>query len=429
VIEEAIWALDSDLSNQTIKKVLIEKGKVSQDTCRTLPFREPDQRTRLSSYCTLVVIAGVNKDPLLVAKEYITATQGRVATRLTDRVSRGVTLLSLQKERFDSAEGLYLRLAVNRLTNKWQDSIELISRNLKQLDSSKSPQNKIELRFILDRANMSSRGKDETFAQNDANNLARLIDAFSGEVEIKRYGCTTLAPYVAMTSPFDTERVTEKELVKTLDSVCATAGLPRPDPSQSSPPAASGISGGAKPTNDRVGRDIQASQNPRAATAPPTSFDKALYDCNQGEVSGCAPAAIALLSPNPPTMYQSLSKEQRLDVAEKILLNGVKKDDPGSLAVLYDIYENSLDSSKRPTSQRYLATLLSKGDPAGLLRQEIQSLPKDPVSGIFGSVLLRPQYAAACDRIRQLAQGDRLTSYDKTIADNAYNGVMCRSLR
>ncbi len=429
VIEEAIWALDSDLSNQTIKKILVEKGKVNQDTCRTLPFREPDQRTRLSSYCTLVVIAGVNKDPLLVAKEYITATQGRVATRLTDRVSRGVTLLSLQKERFDSSEGLYLRLAVNRLTNKWQDSIELISKNLKQLESSKSPQNKIELRFILDRANMSSRSWDKAFVQNDANNLARLIDAFSGEIEIKKYGCTTLAPYVAMTSPYDTEKVAEKELIKTLDSICATAGLARPDPKQTSPQAVPSIPSGEQPTKDQVGNDTRALQTPRTGTAPPTSFDKALYDCNQGEVSGCAPAAIALLSPNPPTMYQSLSKEQRLDVAEKILLNGVKKDDPGSLAVLYDIYENSLDSSKRPTSQRYLATLLSKGDPAGLLRQEIQSLPKDPVSGILGSVLLRTKYAAACDRIRQLAQGDRLTSYDKTIADNAYNGIMCKSLR
>ncbi len=429
VIEEAVWSLDNDLSNQTIKKILHEKGKVSQDTCRTLPFREPDQRARLSSYCTLVVIAGINKDPLVVAKEYITATQGRVATRLTDRVSRGVALLSLQKERFDSAEGIYLRLEVNRLSNKWRDSIELISRNLKQLSSSKSPQNRIELGFILDRANMSSRSNDKTFAQIDANDVARLIDAFSGEVEIKKYGCTTLAPYVAMTSPFDTEKATEKELVKALDGICSAAGLPRPDPSQSSPPATPGNSGGAKLSSDRVGNDIQASQTQRLATGIQTDFDKVFYDCNQGEVSGCAPAAIALLSPNPPAMFQSLSKEERLRVAERILLSGVKTDDPGSLAVLYDIYENGLESDKRKNSQQYLSTLLSKGDPAGLLRQEIQSLPKDPVSGLVGGLLLREKHAKACDRIRQLAQGNRLTDYDKKIANDAYNGIMCRSLR
>jgi hypothetical protein len=425
VIEEAVWALDGDLSNQAVKKTLLEKGRLSQETCRTLPFRDPDQRVRLSSYCTLVVIAGANKNPLIVAKEYITGTQGRVGTRQLVRVRRGLTLLALQKEVFDSIDGIYLQLEANRLTNKWQDSIELMGKNFRRLDSSKSPQNRTNLMFLLEKTE-----SDRSFTQLNANDLARLIDAFNGEIETKKLACNVLAPFVDKSSEHDTEKIAQKELIKSLESICTTVGLARPDPSKQPIRISSASSpNAARPTSDQAAAAAQPTQGQPKATTPPAGFDKSLYDCNQGEVSGCAPAAIALLSPNPPTMYQSLSKEQRLDVAEKILLNGVKKDDPGSLAVLYDIYESSLDSSKRPTSQKYLSILLAKGEPAGLLRQEIQSLPKDPISGVIGGVLLRPKYAASCDRIRQLAQENRLTEYDKTIANNAYNGIMCKSLR
>ena len=429
IIEEAIWALDSNLSNQTIKKALLEKGKISQDACRTLPSREIDQRIRLSSYCTLVVIAGGNKDPSIAAREYITATQGRSSTRQAVGVSRGLTLLTLQKEVFDSIDGIYLRLEANRVTRKWRESMELIGRNLKKLDSSGSKQNQNHLRFLLNQALPRPQG-DPEFSQDNARELAQIIDAFTGEVEIKKTSCSVLAPWVAATSDYDTEKISEKQLVKSLESICAAVGLTRTEPSkQPTPLSLPEFSSPSRQNSDQAKPGAQPTQTQHKSLSQTANFDKSLYDCNQGLVSGCAPAAIALLSPNPPTMYQSLSKEQRLDVAEKILLNGVKKDDPGSLAVLYDIYETSLDSSKRPTSQRYLSTLLAKGDPAGLLRQEIQSLPKDPISGILGGVLLRPKYAAACDRIRQLAQENRLTDYDKTIASNTYDGIMCKSLR
>ena len=135
------------------------------------------------------------------------------------------------------------------------------------------------------------------------------------------------------------------------------------------------------------------------------------------------------MSRSPPAMYQSLTKEQREDVAEKLLLNGVKTEDPASLATLWDIYEFGLDSTKRPIAQRYLTILLSKGHPSGLLRQEIQVLPRELIGGILGQIAMRNRYVAACERIKKFIDNNQLNSYDREVANRVYDGPMCKSLR
>lgn len=434
LIEDAIWILDPDLTNRTIKTILTDKGKLSQETCRTLPFREADQRSRFSAYCALVVISGQNKNPIISAREYISGTQGRVGTRTSERVPKGLKLLSLQQEVFDSLDGIYLRLEASRSQGDWRSSFEIIRKNLKLLSQSKSPLNERELRYILDRANISSSNRDRNIEQPDAKDLAELVDSFPDQIELKKYACAVLTPYTRSdyTSEQDPERVTLKALGQSLDSLCTTAGVKRPDPAANPPPPMPSVAAvTTTKTNVPPEQDGRANkaENVRRDVSETTNFDKALFDCNQGNHSGCGPAAQAILGNSPPAMYQSLTKEQREEVAERLLINGAKTEDPASLATLWDIYESGLDSSKRPIAQRYLTILLSKGHLSGLLRQEIQVLPRELIGGLLGQIAMRNRYVTACDKIKRFIDGNQLNSYDREVANKVYNGPMCKSLR
>ena len=434
LIEDAIWILDPDLTNRAIKTILSNKGKVSQDICRQLPFREADQRSRFSAYCTLVVISGQNKNPIISAREYINGTQGRVGIRSSERVPKGLKLLGLQQDSFDSLDGINLRLEASRSQGDWRASFEILSKNLKLLSQSKPPVNERELTYILDRANFSSSNRDKSIQQPDAKDLAQLVDSFPDQIEVKKYACAVLAPYTreAETNEQDTERTTLKALIQSLDSLCTAAGLKRPDPAANPPPPKPPVAVASTSRSDAPREQHSRSdkvENVQRNVSEPTNFDKALFDCNQGNHSGCGPAAQAILSRSPPAMYQSLTKEQREDVAEKLLLNGVKTEDPASLATLWDIYEFGLDSTKRPIAQRYLTILLSKGHPSGLLRQEIQVLPRELIGGILGQIAMRNRYVAACERIKKFIDGNQLNSYDREVANRVYDGPMCKSLR
>jgi hypothetical protein len=430
LIEEAIWTLDPDLTNRTIKATLIEKGKVSQETCLSLPFREPDQRVRFSSYCALVVIAGVNKNPLISAREYVNGTQGRVGVRTPDRVPKGLKLLSLQKDVYESLDGILLQMEAARNLVDWRRSLELFQQNIKALAQSKSPLIEREVRYILDRVNISSQTRDDSrFFQADAKELSELIDSLPGEVELKKYACAVLAPYIGpdYTHPHDFLGKGAEALTQALERLCTSAGIKRPDP-KTKPPAPDESTRRTSPAQSPNSEIQQSPPKVIDSQTQTTNFDKALFDCNQGVATACAPAAQAILGKNPPQIYQSLTREQRIDVAEKLLSIGAKVNDSASLATLWDIYEGGLDSSKRPTAQRYLSTLLARGEPAGLLRQEIASLPKDPVTALLGFVV-RQKYVNSCNTILSLRDGGKLSAYDKDIADAVYNGLMCTSLR
>jgi TPR repeat protein len=434
LIEDAIWILDPDLTNRTIKTLLTDKGKVNQDICRSLPFREADQRSRFSAYCALVVISGQNKNPIISAREYISGTQGRVGISLWDRIPKGLKLLGLEQEIFDSLDGVYLRLEASRSLGNWKSAFEIMQKNVKLLSQSNSPLNERELRYVLDRANLSSRNVDKDITQTNASELAQLVDAFPDQVELKKYACAVLAPYTRsdFTSEQDPERITLKALSQSLDNLCAAAGLKRPDSAANPPPPMLSVT-----ATSAARSDLPPSQDSRVAkvenvqrnVSEPANFDKALFDCNQGNHSACGPAAQAILSNKPPAMYQSLTKEQREEVAERLLLNAAKAEDPASLALLWDIYEFSIDSSKRSIAQKYLTTLLAKGHPSGLLRQQIQILPRDPIGGILGQVGQRKRYVTACESIKKFIDDNQLNSYDRRVANRAYNGPMCKSLR
>jgi len=435
-IEEAIWVMDPNLSDSRIKEALRQNGKVNQDTCIALPFRDPDQRIRFSSYCALVVIAGQNKNPTISAREYISGLQGRAGMRLVERINRGLKLLGLQQDIVNSRDGLLLRLEAFRLLEDWENSFDLFQKNYSALIETKSQQVGSEIIFYLNKANVSAPGYDTRFAQINAKNLAQVIDLSPIDVDIKRYACAVLTPYIGkeFTNEQDVSGQTLNSLNQHLDSLCATAQMKKPDPI-ARPPARfdrpQQLIADGKSRNEQPQSTPQASPAASGGTSPDKrqNFDQDLFDCNQGKVLGCAPAAISIMSANPPSIYQTLTRQQKEEVAEKLLLNGAKTEDPASLAVLWDLYEFNLDSSKRPLAQKYLTILLAKGHPSGLLRQEIQFLPRELIGGLFGNILERGRFAAACARIKDLRDGNRLTAYDKEVANKAYTGPMCVSLR
>jgi len=434
VIEEAVWRLDPALSNTSIKRMLLEKGRVSQEICRTLPFREQEQRARFSAYCTLAVISGANRNPLVVAREYVSGGQTRAGMRTSERVERGLALLKLAPDVFASLDGLHVRMEADRARDSWRKLFETIIENEKSLFNPMTNEARAAVIYLFRKADTRSGTPD--FGQEDALKLAQVVQKLAEDQDTKKQACLTLSPFDSekFTNPQDTEMVTRKALAKSLDEICSVVAVTRPDPKQLNDPGSGRstsptvIPPGSPPTMD-LRRPSDTNPVPQGSGSTGSNFEKSLSDCNSGVVSQCGPAAINLLSSNPSPLFASLPRDQRVVIAEKLLLKGVEKDDIQSLSVLFDLYDTGLDSEKRVVAQKYLNTLLAKGEPAGFLRKEIQSLPRDPLSGLLGGTLLRTQTADKCKKIKGFADDARLSAHDKKLARDTFDGLMCSSVR
>jgi TPR repeat protein len=428
-IEEAMWRLDPELTSNELKRTLVNAG-VSFETCSSLPFSTDEEKRRVNSYCTLAGVAGAERAIKVLALDYAYGRKGR-----SINLGRASALINLSASARESKEGFLIIL--NNLIEKNDEE-----RHLQKLIASKElmtslSESDLRAQFAYQVRAAGEKGYDQSKAADliKAANITK--DSVIHKATFQQTKNAPKNPFADHDEGYITALCELERKIQGSEKECrsdskgkepvaqeAIAALTNNISSQPSPKQA------VTPKTAGVSKTESSPKVPAAQMSPPGAMpnpDQALLKCDQGQLDFCAETALALMSNYPPRDYVAMPLDARRSLAIKKLERGVEGEAVSSLAMLYDIYTDGLDSALREKAKPYLEILTRKNTAEGRLRESISVFPKDPLSGGFGLILQRDTYRDACNSIKIQIERKELTRYDEIRAREYANGIICSS--
>lgn len=419
-VESAVWAIDPNLNNPAIKSLLLDSG-VTYQICLSLPIRTQEGKNAANSYCTLAAISGSELAIKGAASDYAKGTEGRSVD-----LQKAAALYRLSPTLSVSKEAVLIRLDSLIRERNWKQ-------HLKEMDSLSLQLKELSSQDLTNQfAFQTGSTRDIDYQQSHAATLLRLANLV-GKSDIQGAVFDSVKAIPPETREGDSPAFIDalcktESAVKGAEKECR-AEKRQPSSGQNALRSAPSSLDSARPATDPV-TGAGTTLPPRGAAAEVAArSQQSVLDCDSGNLKACAVAAKALMSDFPPRGYESMPPEERRRLAIVRLERGATGGDVSSLAALYDLYSADLDSSLRSKAKEYLAILIQKGTPEGRLREQLDVLNVDPLSGILGAVLERAKYKRACTALKLQLQRRELNRDDEVKAAAALDGVMCNAVK
>lgn len=426
-IEEAIWMLDGKLKNPRIKQILTA-ANVTFERCTALPALSFEDKKAFNAYCTLAAISGSSEPAKLMANNYAYGKDGRTAD-----LSRAAALINLAPDQFANKEGLLIKLYALSSEQNWRDHLTEMDTAGQRLLELEGPDLINQFVFQLE----ASSSKE--YGQGDASKLLRLA-ALTSQQEIHRAVFEQLKskPKKNSFQPDDKDfigNLCSLEIKLTgAENICRAPnkGAAAPNAVLSKKPSSLTIQQNANRSASPASQTPHSNERMNPAPGPNRAelvIEQSVVQCDSGNLNACALAAKTLMSEFPPRDYRDMPAEERKKLALKKLERAADGGAISSLAMLYDLYSSDLDSRLREKARKYLAVLVSKNTPQGRLREQLDVLNVDPISGVFGAILDRSKFKTACTSIRLQLERRELGRDDEIKAMNALDGAMCTAVK
>jgi hypothetical protein len=433
-----------NLDNTQVINALKESKSLSPEQCIALSSSSAENVA--SSYCALVVFTGA-LDPIPIASAYFRGTFGK-----SRNSARAWAILEKFPYAANSGPGLLLQAELLTGENDWPRLLDLVHNKSPELKKT-FDKSVIEpaLLFLVQAGfendiprQQGSEGTNPSglagktflygsqpsnanalglatppqarrFSKTDAIRLGEVVgDLVELPNSLRRETIAMLQKNKGKKSLYSDEQDNEKitTLIQNLEKLIQVS--PDLDPKNSPRDL------GAQP-EVALSKANQVKQ--KAPLLMP--FGESFSKCEGGEYSLCSFAAVELISAAPPPTFAEMPLEKRKEAAILLLQKAASSGEVEAMSILFDLYEESLDSSRRPLADGILERLLSDRLPQGELRRAVRLIDRDPISGLFDVITSRKEIRESCALLEKLSTDPQLSDRDKVTAISFKGSVKC----
>jgi hypothetical protein len=395
---------------------------INFETCKSLPMKTELEKNRRSSYCLLSALIEQKSNVIIrFAYAYIKGTDG-----LSRNPLRGEYLLTVSGKDASTAPLQTVKLDRYRLSNKWKEHLTSLEKMRKKL---KLTQKQIELHigFQLEKlTDYKSSGYNKGHGVQLANVL---LDVPSVPRKMRIKGLQKLPDLPDVdTLIYESAEVQLNLLLNKLDKkIYSSSSL---DISvKDAPTLRSGSSNSAE--FKKSTRESKKNASARSARTGKSglNYKKNKINCDAGVFESCAPAAKRIMGDAPPAEFANMKKKDREKEGIKLLKKGADAEDDNAMIMLYDIFKKSRDPDEKALAKSYLAILVEKENPAGILRENMKLIPGNPITGLVtavGKMLGDKKVRRACKEIQRVAESETLSFKDQTMALEVLDRNACK---
>ena len=158
-------------------------------------------------------------------------------------------------------------------------------------------------------------------------------------------------------------------------------------------------------------------------------YKKNRINCDSGKFQSCVPAAKRIMGDAPPAEFANMKKKDREKEGIKLLKKGADAEDDNAMIMLYDIFKKSRDPDEKALAKSYLAILVEKENPGGILRENMKLIPGNLITDVVsavGKILGNQKVRIACKEIQRVAESQTLSFKDQTMAEAVLDRNACK---
>jgi len=451
-VEQALWALDKNLSNKTISAKLNEVA-INFEKVRKLTASNEEQK---NNKLAMMLAASASKDKEAVY--YLLENDSAKETYWrSENLYKANALIAIIEPDAEAIRYKKIKLRLLMIENKKGQYIKLIREILPSIEKDKNFLSE-HLNFLIKSvaANSTARGS-QALTTTDVVEISDLI-LKSTDVQLTSDAYTSIEKFYRdnyINDPGNNDLVKiEANLLKIrklLEDLRKSNGTKGDDRSKKNISSSEGSGGNLIGDSEEKFSINQSVSDKGAINGSPSDRDESLkktaevvkvkegahsseygrlrYECDQKNATSCFLVGEIISSRQPPLELKNMSEKSRGESALQFFEKSADLNNTNALIVLYDIYSKESSRELRDKADRYLKKLLELKNISGQIRELHNELKFDLVKSSVQQLTKREYLSGRCREAIALLKNKDISESDYKILSGVANGVNCRLLK